>query len=64
MRSKIATIATQRFERMGEKSLIEDIVAHMEQCARSIEKGCTSPKEVAEDIHLWSAQLQQINGGA
>ncbi len=38
--------------------MIDDIIMHMETCARCIEKGISTPKEVAEDIRLWEVQLQ------
>jgi predicted nucleic acid-binding Zn ribbon protein len=39
---------------------INRIVTHMEMCATSVEHGNVSPKDVAEDIHLWATQLQMM----
>ena len=40
--------------------MIDDIVDHMETCARCIEKGLVPPREVVEDIRLWEFQLLMI----
>lgn len=43
-----------------DKEQIDRIVTHMELCATGVEHGNVSPKEVAEDIHLWATQLQMM----